>query len=287
MKLRNLLLPAMALAVSAVPIKADAQASFDCRRASHATEIAICNDPELALMDQQMDETFRAVLARQTDRETLRSSQRAWLADVRLCDADATCIYRTYEDRLRDLVRLDVEETDEQPEAIAEPSQAQAMPSSTTEASQVRQMDVPNVQTAPDSAQASSTASQSDATDSKAVMAVGGIILGLIVLLLIAVGATKALADYTAARFGWPMVLNWWNVLHLISIFAFLGAFSVGAPMAGVVIAGGLWLIVLFVNIRKTNLLVGLTMTVLQPLVVFIMWAIYGAMKSKAEGRRA
>lgn len=287
MKLRNLLLPAMALAISAVPIKADAQASFDCRRASHPTEIAICNDPELALMDQQMDETFRAVLARQTDRETLRSSQQAWLADVRLCDADATCIYRTYEDRLRDLVRLDVEETDEQPEAIAEPSQAQAMPSSTTEASQVRQMDVPNVQTAPDSAQASSTASQSDATDSKAVMAVGGIILGLIVLLLIAVGATKALADYTAARFGWPMVLNWWNVLHLISIFAFLGAFSVGAPMAGVVIAGGLWLIVLFVNIRKTNLLVGLTMTVLQPLVVFIMWAIYGAMKSKAEGRRA
>lgn len=287
MKLRNLLLPAMALAISAVPIKADAQASFDCRRASHPTEIAICNDPELALMDQQMDETFRAVLARQTDRETLRSSQQAWLADVRLCDADATCIYRAYEDRLRDLVRLDVEETDEQPEAIAEPSQAQAMPSSTTEASQVRQMDVPNVQTAPDSAQASSTASQSDATDSKAVMAVGGIILGLIVLLLIAVGATKALADYTAARFGWPMVLNWWNVLHLISIFAFLGAFSVGAPMAGVVIAGGLWLIVLFVNIRKTNLLVGLTMTVLQPLVVFIMWAIYGAMKSKAEGRRA
>jgi len=124
MKLRNLLLPAMALAISAVPIKADAQASFDCRRASHPTEIAICNDPELALMDRQMDETFRAVLARQTDQDALRSSQRAWLADVRLCDADATCIYKTYEDRLRDLVRLDDEGTDKQPETIAEPSQA-------------------------------------------------------------------------------------------------------------------------------------------------------------------
>lgn len=287
MKFRNLMLPAMALAISAVPIKADAQASFDCRRASHPTEIAICNDPELALIDQQMDETFRAVLPRQADRDALRSSQRAWLADVRLCEADAACIYKTYEDRLRDLVRLDDEGTDEPPEAIAEPSQAQAMPSSTPEDAHAHQIDVPDVQTSPAPARTSSTASQSEATDSKAVMAVGGIILGLIVLLLIAVGATKALADYTAARFGWPMVLNWWNVLHLISIFAFLGAFSVGAPMAGVVIGGGLWLIVLFVNIRKTNLLVGLTMTVLQPLVVFIMWAIYGAMKSKAEGRRA
>lgn len=123
-------------------------------------------------------------------------------------------------------------------------------------------------------------------SNSTTSMVVGGFILALIVVLVIALGATKALADYTAARFGWPMIMNWWNALHLISIFALVIASSIGSPIAGAVIAAGLWLIVLLVNIRKTNLLVGLTMTILQPFIVFIAWVIYGALKSKAEGRR-
>lgn len=123
-------------------------------------------------------------------------------------------------------------------------------------------------------------------SNSNGSIVVGGFILALIVVLIIAIGATKALADYSASRFGWPMIMNWWNALHLISIFAFFGAASMGSPMAGAVIAAGLWLIVLLVNIRKTNLLVGLTMTILQPFIVFIAWVIYGALKSKAEGRR-
>lgn len=131
------------------------------------------------------------------------------------------------------------------------------------------------------------SASETPVADSNNADALfGGIILGLIVVALIALGATKALADYTSNRFGWPMILNWWNVLHLISIFALIGGLSVGAGAGGAVIAIGLWLIVLLVNVRKTNLLVGLTMTALQPFVVFIMWALYGVMKAKAEGRR-
>lgn len=134
-----------------------------------------------------------------------------------------------------------------------------------------------------------STSIQTDkepSTNSTTSMVVGGFILALIVVLIIAIGATKALADYSASRFGWPMIMNWWNVLHLVSIFALVGAASLGSPMAGAVIAAGLWLIVLLVNIRKTSLMVGLTMTILQPFIVFIAWVIYGALKSKAEGRR-
>lgn len=123
-------------------------------------------------------------------------------------------------------------------------------------------------------------------SNSSTSMVVGGFILALIVVLIIAISATKALADYSASRFGWPMIMNWWNALHLVSIFALVGAASIGSPMAGALIAAGLWLIVLLVNIRKTNLLVGLTMTILQPFIVFIAWVIYGALKSKAEGRR-
>lgn len=123
-------------------------------------------------------------------------------------------------------------------------------------------------------------------SNSTTSMVVGGFILALIIVLIIAISVTKALADYSASRFGWPMIMNWWNALHLVSIFALVGAASLGSPMAGAVIAAGLWLIVLLVNIRKTNLLVGLTMTILQPFVVFIAWVIYGALKSKADGRR-
>jgi len=137
-------------------------------------------------------------------------------------------------------------------------------------------------QSEPASIQSDKTTSSSSETS----IVVGGFILGLIIVLLIALGATKALADYSASRFGWPMIMNWWNALHLISIFALVIAASMGSPMAGAVIAAGLWLIVLLVNIRKTNLLVGLTMTILQPFIVFIAWVIYGALKSKAEGRR-
>lgn len=60
---------------------ARAQASFDCRRASHPTEIAICNDPDLASLDLQMDETLQAALPNSDDRESLRADQRAWLSD--------------------------------------------------------------------------------------------------------------------------------------------------------------------------------------------------------------
>ncbi|MHC3126082.1 hypothetical protein OB03_01685 [Brevundimonas sp. GN22] len=123
-------------------------------------------------------------------------------------------------------------------------------------------------------------------SNSTTSMVVGGFILALIVVLIIAISTTKALADYSASRFGWPMIMNWWNALHLVSIFALVGAASLGSPMAGAVIAAGLWLIVLLVNIRKTNLLVGLTMTILQPFIVLIAWVIYGALKSKADGRR-
>lgn len=134
----------------------------------------------------------------------------------------------------------------------------------------------------PKSIQTDKAASSNSTTS----MVVGGFILALIVVLIVAISATKALADYSASRFGWPMIMNWWNALHLVSIFALVGAASLGSPMAGAVIAAGLWLIVLLVNIRKTNLLVGLTMTILQPFIVFIAWVVYGALKSKAEGRR-
>ncbi len=265
------------------PHEAIAQASFDCRRASTPTEIAMCRNPDLSWLDQQMDGTFRAVLANSENPDALRQSQRQWLSDVQLCGADEGCIEKTYSDRILELSPNPDEDpvevmTEESPTVLH--SEA-ASPDRATTAQRL----VPISQPMENAVGEANSNSQANRDDETALLG-GAMILALIVAGLVAVGATKALADYSIKRFGWPMILNWWNVLHLVSIFAFLGAFSVGAPMAGIVIAGGLWLIVLFVNVRKTNLIAGLAMTTLQPFLVFIMWAIYGATKAKAEGRR-
>jgi uncharacterized protein len=265
------------------PHEAIAQASFDCRRASTPTEIAVCRSPDLAWLDQQMDGTFRAVLANSENPDALRQSQRQWLSDVQLCGADEGCIEKTYSDRILELSPNPDEDpaevtTEESPTVLH--SEA-ASPDQATTAQRLAPISQP-MENAVGETNSSSPAKRDDET----ALLGGAMILALIVAGLVALGATKALANYSIKRFGWPMILNWWNVLHLVSIFAFLGAFSVGAPMAGIVVAGGLWLIVLFVNVRKTNLLAGLAMTILQPFLVFIMWAIYGVLKAKAEGRR-
>ena len=112
-------------------------------------------------------------------------------------------------------------------------------------------------------------------------------IVGLILAVLIALGATKALADHTSQRYGWPLIMNWWNILHFIGGAAFMFLAFVGLqPLMGAVVFAGCWLIVLIVNITKTNLVVGTLMTILQPLVVAILWVLYGVTRAKAEGRR-
>lgn len=110
--------------------------------------------------------------------------------------------------------------------------------------------------------------------------------IGLVLAVLLALGTTKALADYTSRRYGWPLILNWWNLLHFVG--AVLGMFvsTMGVPMMGLVVFGGCWVIVLIVNIWKTNLLAGLLMTLVQPLVVAILWVAYGITRAKMEGRR-
>ena len=284
MNFRAALLPAMALAVLAGPIGASAQASFDCRRATTPTEMSICEDPVLAGLDRQLNDTFRVVLGGSDNPDALRRAQGEWLSNIQSCGADERCIGKAYSDRMAELSpppdsELVETATNEAPPIL----HSDAAPlNGALQAEQPYASDNPRAEEVSAPAQ---SAPQPDGDDSTALRG-GAMILGLIVAGLIAIWATKALADYSINRFGWPMILNWWNILHLISIFAFLGAISVGAPLAGVVIAGGLWLIVLFVNIRKTNLLAGLAMTILQPFLVFIMWAIDGVMKAKTEGRR-
>ena len=46
--------------------------TFNCKTASRAVEKAICSDPDLARLDRQIDDAYKAALA-QRDRKTLAS----------------------------------------------------------------------------------------------------------------------------------------------------------------------------------------------------------------------
>lgn len=280
---------------------AEAQASFDCRRASHPSEIAVCRDPELATVDRTLDSTFRAALERSENADNLRAEQRGWLRDLRLCGDDPYCLYETYADRIEVLktgpgagglnpdVQNDPAEelsSDRVPDVVStteeEPSPAQG-------AAPIQQEIVPSAEARSEGPSAAPATAEAESqqrparTDGDGGLVGGGLILGLIVAVLAALLATKALADHSMRKFGWPMILNWWNVLHLIVGFALWGGAMIGAPLGGIVVAGGLWLIVLAVNIRKTDVLTGLAMTVVQPFVVAILFVVFQFSRNKPK----
>jgi uncharacterized protein len=89
-----------------------AAASFDCKKAATVTEKAICADPALSRLDEQVAESFRAAQghwAAGNWSTFIRSEQRWWLKDRdRNCKADRACLTRDYELRLAFLRNADL-----------------------------------------------------------------------------------------------------------------------------------------------------------------------------------
>jgi uncharacterized protein len=84
-----------------------AAASFPCAKASHATEKAICADPELAQLDEYLARYYRGAreaLPAATD--CLAADQRRWLTSARNVCKDGTCLKNAYLDRLAELDAL-------------------------------------------------------------------------------------------------------------------------------------------------------------------------------------
>jgi hypothetical protein len=61
-----------------LPFTAQA-ASFDCAMAKNERERAICDDPELSALDEELAEAYRNALDKMEDAEDLRVRQRTWL----------------------------------------------------------------------------------------------------------------------------------------------------------------------------------------------------------------
>lgn len=77
--------------------------SFDCASASSKTEKAICADPYVSQLDEQLAERWRSTLAQVPDPKALKTDQRQWLKSRNACGALTACLRRQYLMRLAEL----------------------------------------------------------------------------------------------------------------------------------------------------------------------------------------
>jgi uncharacterized protein YecT (DUF1311 family) len=78
-------------------------ASFDCSKANTKTEKAICDDPILSKLDEDMAAAYTKAL-KTSDRDAVRKGQRKWLKEILApCIEDKVCIKKAYDNRLRQL----------------------------------------------------------------------------------------------------------------------------------------------------------------------------------------
>lgn len=89
---------------SAAPAAA-ATPSFSCAGNLAPTEAVICSDDSLATLDRQLASAYSKMYASfpVSERGTLTSVQKAWLAQRNACRTDKTCIRNAYLVRLKQL----------------------------------------------------------------------------------------------------------------------------------------------------------------------------------------
>lgn len=80
-------------------------ASFDCAKATTSVEKLICSHSGLSDLDERLADAYREALAETKDENSLRQSQRKWLASVRNRCKDLDCLVVAYVDRLVELTR--------------------------------------------------------------------------------------------------------------------------------------------------------------------------------------
>ena len=76
---------------------------FDCARASRAAERLVCEHPDLAQADADLNLLYQALRAKPTRPEGLRAAQRRWLSQTRDRCADVDCLRSAYRQRVAEL----------------------------------------------------------------------------------------------------------------------------------------------------------------------------------------
>ncbi|WP_404404124.1 lysozyme inhibitor LprI family protein [Pelagibacterium halotolerans] len=96
--------PIWLLAILAGPAAAQ---SFDCAKASDATETAVCNSDLLSAFDTELAHVYRAALSANNGEgaSNLRTAQHQWIAQRNACGSDAACIGKAYRERIGSLTQ--------------------------------------------------------------------------------------------------------------------------------------------------------------------------------------
>lgn len=94
----------LALSVLLAILRSAEAASFDCAKASTAAERAICADPMLSSLDDELGTAYRAALEETKNKDQLRRDQQTWRKqrDAR-CKADGDCLDGEIRARIRAL----------------------------------------------------------------------------------------------------------------------------------------------------------------------------------------
>ena len=85
--------------------QANAQ-SFQCARAQIPAELAICNNEDLLILDEQMAGLFadlRVNASTQNEIEAISDNQKEWLRKRNECEINFTCLRKVYKKRIRSL----------------------------------------------------------------------------------------------------------------------------------------------------------------------------------------
>ena len=89
----------------AQPANVASAASFDCNKAVQKVETAICTDPALSALDDQLSVAYKELQTQLGDPDALLRMQREWLTDSRgSCNAQAgqmnDCLLQVYQSRI-------------------------------------------------------------------------------------------------------------------------------------------------------------------------------------------
>lgn len=88
------------LGLTAPPADGGVRASFDCAKASTASEKTICSSRELGVLDLRVAESYRQLLASSTNPDAVKAAQRAWVATTRNACADVACLKACHDARV-------------------------------------------------------------------------------------------------------------------------------------------------------------------------------------------
>jgi uncharacterized protein YecT (DUF1311 family) len=90
------------IAVFTTPMTCSA-ASFDCSKATTNTELAICKNQHLSILDEMMTISYQQLIKEIFDKEKLKTAQLIFLAKNKKCNGDTECLKKSYISRILEI----------------------------------------------------------------------------------------------------------------------------------------------------------------------------------------